>query len=55
VFGWPAWLVRLSVFGLYGTPLVEGLAWPGLAALAVVGLAGFAAAALALAGRDVGR
>ena len=55
VFGWPAWLTRLSVFGLYGAPLVEGIAWPGLAALVGVSLAGFGAATLALARRDVGR
>jgi ABC-2 type transport system permease protein len=55
IFGWPAWLTRLSVFGLYGAPLVEGVAWPGLAALVGVTLAGFGAATLALARRDVGR
>jgi ABC-2 type transport system permease protein len=55
LFGWPAWLTRLSVFGLYGAPLVEGIAWPGLAALMAVSLAGFGAATLALARRDVGR
>jgi ABC-2 type transport system permease protein len=31
IFGWPAWLLRLSVFELYGMPLVTGVWWPGLA------------------------
>jgi ABC-2 type transport system permease protein len=55
VFDWPAWLLRLSVFDLYGTPLVTGVWWPGLAALVSLSAAGFGIAAAALQRRDIGR
>ena len=55
VFGWPAWLLRLSVFDLYGTPLISGLRWPGLVALMLLSAAGFGIAAAALQVRDIGR
>jgi hypothetical protein len=43
------------VFDLYGTPLITGIWWPGLAALVLLSMAGFAVAAAALQRRDVGR
>jgi ABC-2 type transport system permease protein len=55
VFGWPAWLVQLSVFAWYGMPLAAGIWWPGLAALVVMSSAGFAVAAASLHQRDIGR
>jgi ABC-2 type transport system permease protein len=55
VFGWPAWLLRLSVFELYGTPLVTGVWWPGLAALIILSAVGFGIAAAALQVRDIGQ
>jgi ABC-2 type transport system permease protein len=55
VFGWPAWLVQLSVFAWYGMPLATGIWWPGLAALVVMSSAGFAVAAASLHQRDIGR
>ena len=55
VFGWPAWLLRLSVFDLYGTPLVTGVWWPGLAALTLLSAAGFGIAVATLQRRDMGR
>jgi putative exporter of polyketide antibiotics len=55
VFDWPTWLLRLSVFELYGTPLVDGIWWPGLATLLVVGAAGFGIATAALQLRDIGQ
>src|SRR5207302_3147354 len=30
LFKWPAWAENLSVFYLYGTPLVTGVYWTGL-------------------------
>ena len=50
----PDWFVNLSVFKLYGNPLVEGVNWPGLAALLGLGGGGFAVAILAMRQRDVG-
>jgi hypothetical protein len=55
VFDWPAWLVQLSVFAWYGTPLATGIWWPGLAALIIMSAAGFAVAAATLQRRDIGR
>ena len=55
VFGWPAWLLRLSVFELYGTPLVTGIWWPGLASILILSAAGFGIAAAALQARDIGQ
>lgn len=55
VFGWPAWLLRLSVFELYGTPLVTGIWWPGLATIIILSAAGFGIAAAALQLRDIGQ
>ena len=40
VFGWPTWLLRLSVFELYGTTLVSGVWWPGPAALIILSTVG---------------
>jgi putative exporter of polyketide antibiotics len=55
VFEWPAWLLRLSVFDLYGTPLVTGVWWPGLTSLVILTVAGFGIAAATLQRRDIGR
>jgi ABC-2 type transport system permease protein len=55
VFDWPAWLVRLSVFAWYGTPLATGIWWPGLAALVAMSAAGFAAAIANLHHHDIGQ
>jgi ABC-2 type transport system permease protein len=55
IFGWPNWLVGLSVFGLYGAPLASGVDWAGAGALSAVSLAGLTGAVLALNRRDIGR
>jgi ABC-2 type transport system permease protein len=55
VFDWPAWLLHFSVFALYGTPLVTGIWWPGLATILILSAAGFAIAAAALQLRDIGK
>ena len=55
VFKWPAWLLNLSLFQLYGAPLAEGVHWGGVWALVAVAVGGFGAAAVAMQRRDVGR
>jgi ABC-2 type transport system permease protein len=55
IFAWPAWLLRLSVFALYGTPLVTGVWWPGLTSLVILTVTGFGIAAATLQRRDIGR
>lgn len=50
----PDWFVNLSVFHLYGSPLVDGIYWRGTAILAGVILAGFGVAFALMRRRDVG-
>jgi len=51
---WPDWVANLSVFRLYGTPLVSGIYWNGLWAMVAVVLAGFALATVLMQRREVG-
>lgn len=53
IFGWPEWMVKTSVFALYGTPLSRD-DWPGIGILIGIGLAGTAFAVTAMQRRDVG-
>lgn len=55
VFKAPAWLVKLSVFNLYGSPLADGPYWPGLVAMAVIMAVGFAAAMAGMSRHDLRR
>ena len=55
LFKWPAWTLDLSPFHLYGQPLTEGVDRTGLAVMLAVALVGFAASALLLQRRDLGR
>jgi ABC-2 type transport system permease protein len=50
----PAWFLDLSIFQLYGSPLVDGIYWRGTFVLAAVIVAGFGAALLLMRRRDVG-
>ncbi|MBM4420172.1 MAG: hypothetical protein FJ034_01015 [Chloroflexi bacterium] len=50
----PDWLIRTSLFDLYGTPLLTGVRWGGELALIGITVGGFALAALAMRRRDVG-
>jgi len=55
LYGWPAWLLDLSFFHLYGNPLVADPVWWRIGLLLAVCTAGFAGAGLLLRTRDVGR
>jgi len=51
---WPDWVADLSVFPLYGTPLITGIFWSGLWATLAIVLVGFAAAVALMQRREVG-
>ena len=53
LFKWPDFLIKLSVFELYGNPLVS-IYWPGFWALLAITVVGFALAIVTLQRRDVG-
>ncbi|HLJ67092.1 MAG TPA: ABC transporter permease subunit [Chloroflexota bacterium] len=55
LFKWPDWVMKLSVFSLYGTPLTRGIYWTGFWILLAITVAGFGAATLLMERRDVGR
>jgi putative exporter of polyketide antibiotics len=50
---WPSWVSNLSVFRLYGTPLLTGVNWGGLWAMLAVVAVGFGLATLLMERRDV--
>lgn len=50
----PDWYTNLSVFQLYGSPLVDGVSWWGFGILAAVTALGFGVSLLAIRNRDVG-
>ncbi len=54
LFRLPAWALDLSVFQLYGNPLVDGLFVTGLVALLATAAAGEAVSVVALSRREVG-
>jgi ABC-2 type transport system permease protein len=54
LLSWPAWALDLSVFKLYGNPLVNGIEWTGLLTVTAVAVAGFGAALLLIQRREVG-
>lgn len=51
--GWPSWVANLSVFQLYGTPLLTGVNWQGLWGMVAIVVAGFGLAALLMQRREV--
>jgi ABC-2 type transport system permease protein len=53
VLKWPAWADNLSVFQLYGTPLITPVFVGGLIAMLGIVVVGFAAAGVTLARRDI--
>ncbi len=54
LFKWPDRITNLSVFQLYGTPLVSGVYWFGLWVLTGISVVGFALALVTMQRRDVG-
>jgi ABC-2 type transport system permease protein len=53
LFKWPAWADNLSVFQLYGTPLITPVFMGGLIAMLAIVVVGFGSAGVALARRDI--
>jgi ABC-2 type transport system permease protein len=53
LFKWPAWADNLSVFQLYGTPLITPVFVGGLIAMLAIVIVGFGSAGVVLARRDV--
>jgi putative exporter of polyketide antibiotics len=53
LFKWPAWAEDLSVFQLYGTPLITPVFVGGLIAMLAIVFVGFGSAGIVLARRDV--
>src|SRR5207253_2483535 len=52
---WPGWVLKLSAFSLYGSPLTNGVYWTGLWILLAITVGGFGAAAALMQRREVGR
>jgi ABC-2 type transport system permease protein len=53
LFKWPSWADNLSVFQLYGTPLLTPVFVGGLIAMLAIVVVGFGSAGVALSRRDV--
>lgn len=53
VFKWPVWVDNLSVFQLYGTPLITALSVGGLIAMLGIVVVGFGSAGVTLERRDI--
>ncbi len=50
---WPVWANNLSVFQLYGTPLITPVSVGGLIAMLAIVVVGFGSAGMTLARRDI--
>lgn len=50
----PDWVMKLSVFSLYGAPLTNGIYWSGLWILLGITVVGFGLATIVMQRRDVG-
>jgi putative exporter of polyketide antibiotics len=53
LMSWPSWVANLSVFQLYGVPLLLGVNWGGLWAMLAIVVLGFGLATLLIQRRDV--
>jgi ABC-2 type transport system permease protein len=53
IFKWPVWVENLSVFQLYGTPLIASVSIGGLIAMLGIVVVGFGSAGVTLARRDI--
>jgi len=54
LFKWPGWVIDLSLFHLYGTPLTTGVYWTGLWLMVAIVVVGFGGAMAAMRVREVG-
>lgn len=54
IFRAPHWVLNLSLFQLYGTPLIKPVFWEGFWALIAITVVGFGIAVLAMQRREVG-
>ncbi|HEV2125074.1 MAG TPA: hypothetical protein VGW38_20180, partial [Chloroflexota bacterium] len=54
LFRWPEWIMGLSLFELYGTPLTAGVYWTGLWLLLGITAAGFAVGIVSMRWREIG-
>jgi ABC-2 type transport system permease protein len=54
LFKWPSWVLDLSLFHLYGTPLTTGVYWTGLWVMIAIVVVGFGGAVAAMRVREVG-
>ena len=55
VFGWPRWVVALSVFDAYGSPLVDGWRWGPMLAVSAVAIVALGGAMVRFGRKDVSR
>jgi ABC-2 type transport system permease protein len=55
LFKWPGWILDISLFHLYGTPLTTGVYWTGLWVMVAIVVVGFGSAIGAMRVREVGR
>lgn len=55
LFKWPGWVLDLSLFHLYGTPLTTGVYWTGLWVMVAIVVVGCGGAMAAMRVREVGR
>jgi ABC-2 type transport system permease protein len=55
LFKWPDWVLDVSLFHLYGTPLTTGVYWTGLWVMVAIVVIGFGGAMAAMRVREVGR
>jgi ABC-2 type transport system permease protein len=53
ILNWPDWTQKLSIFTLYGNPLVKGIEWANLLALLAVAVAALALATWQFARKDI--
>jgi len=54
LFQWPEWLANLSVYALYGNPVMTSIDWAREATLLAIGAAASFAALIAMQRRDIG-
>jgi ABC-2 type transport system permease protein len=54
LFNWPDWVLKTSIFTLYGAPLSDGVKWDGLWEMLAICALGFGLATILMQRREVG-